>query len=419
MKAIIRPEKLSGRVEAIASKSSAHRLLICAALSDRPVSVTCKGISKDIEATCRCLEALGAKTVFDGNRINVTPIGEVSDTEYARLDCGESGSTLRFMLPVVAGLGRKALFEASGRLPERPLSPLYELLAENGCTLSEKGVFPFTVEGKSRGGDYMLPGNISSQYITGLLFMLPLVGGGTVTVTGEFESRSYVDMTVYALRKSGIDVTEKDNVYTVSEGRYSLRDCEAEGDWSNAAFWLSAGAIGKGVTVTGLDPESLQGDKETVEILRRFGAKITSAEKEITVRPAPLKGIRIDAKNIPDLVPVLSAVACGAEGETVIYNAARLRLKESDRLETTADMINRLGGKARQTDDGLIITGTAGLRGGEISSHNDQRIAMAAAVASNLCKDPVIIDGAEAKNKSYPAFFEDMRALGGNVREEE
>ena len=419
MKAIIRPKKLSGEVEAISSKSSAHRLLICAALSDSQVSISCRGISKDIEATCRCLEALGAKTVFDGNKITVTPIKDTTSDEYVLLDCGESGSTLRFMLPVTAGLGRKAIFKAEGRLPERPLSPLYELLEENGCTLSEKGKFPFTLEGKAMGGDYIIPGNISSQYITGLLLMLPLTGGGRITVTGEFESRSYVDMTVYAMRKSGINVTEKNNVYTVPEEKYSLKDCDAEGDWSNAAFWLSAGAVGNEVTVTGLNEDSLQGDKAVVEILERFGAKVVRSQNGITLSPAPMQGIKIDAKNIPDLVPVLSIVACGAEGETVIYNAARLRLKESDRLQTTADMINRLGGQAKETADGLIIVGTNGLKGGEISSHNDHRIAMAAAIASNICSAPVIIDGSEAKNKSYPAFFEDMKALGGDLTEEE
>ncbi len=417
MIATVSPVKLSGQVQAIASKSSAHRLLICAALSQEEVTIQCNGISKDIEATCRCLEVLGAKILLDEDKIRVTPIKKIPTEETAVLDCGESGSTLRFMLPVVAGLGRKAIFKASGRLPQRPLSPLYEILGHKGCTLSEKGIFPFTVEGKAMGGDYEIPGNVSSQYITGLLLMLPLVGGGSVKVTGEFESRSYVDMTVSAMRKSGVDVKEDNNLYTVPNSPYTLKDCHAEGDWSNAAFWLSAGALGNGVQMTGLDPESLQGDKEITSLLERFGAKV-KIDREISVSPAPMKGIKIDAKNIPDLVPVISVVACAAEGETVIYNASRLRLKESDRIATTVDLITSLGGNAKETDDGLIIRGTGGLNGGKVNSHNDHRIVMAAAVASNICKTPVIIDGAEAKNKSYPTFFTHMKTLGGNILED-
>jgi 3-phosphoshikimate 1-carboxyvinyltransferase len=416
MIAKVSPVKLSGQIQAIASKSSAHRLLICAALSDKDVTVNCNGTSEDIQATCRCLEALGAKILFEEDKIRVKPIPRIITDRPAVLDCGESGSTLRFMLPVVAGLGRKAIFKASGRLPQRPLSPLYEILGQKGCTLSEKGVFPFTVEGKACGGDYEISGNVSSQYITGLLLMLPLVGGGTVNVTGEFESRSYVDMTVSAMRKSGIEVRENNNLYTVPNSPYTLKDCHAEGDWSNAAFWLSSGALGNGIKMTGLDLDSLQGDKEITTLLERFGAKVEIGE-EISISPAPMKGIKIDAKNIPDLVPVLSVVACAAEGETVIYNASRLRLKESDRIATTIDLITSLGGKARETDDGLVISGTGGLYGGKVNSHNDHRIVMAAAVASNICKTPVIIEGAEAKNKSYPTFFTHMKTLGGNITE--
>ncbi len=417
MIAKVSPVKLSGQIQAIASKSSAHRLLICAALSNEEVTIRCNGLSEDIMATCRSLESLGAKILLSEDKIQITPIQKNITEEPAVLDCGESGSTLRFMLPVVAGLGRKAIFKASGRLPQRPLSPLYEILGQKGCTLSEKGVFPFTVEGKALGGDYEIPGNVSSQYITGLLLMLPLVGGGSVRVTGEFESRSYVDMTVSAMRKSGIDIKENDNLYTVPNSPYTLKDCHAEGDWSNAAFWLSSGALGNGIKMTGLDLDSLQGDKEITTLLERFGAKVEIGE-EISISPAPMKGIKIDAKNIPDLVPVLSVVACAAEGETVIYNASRLRLKESDRIATTIDLITSLGGKARETEDGLVISGTGGLCGGKVNSHNDHRIVMAAAVASNICKTPVIIEGAEAKNKSYPTFFTHMKTLGGNITED-
>ena len=390
----ITPTTLSGAIAAIPSKSAAHRLYICAALADAPTEISCQGTSKDIEATKRCLHAIqnGEKTLF----------------------CGESGSTLRFLLPVVAALGLEVDFKMEGRLPDRPLAPLDAQLTAHGVTLSRPVSHDLLhVSGKLTPGNYVLPGNVSSQYISGLLFALPLLEGkSTLTVTGKVESAPYIAMTLDALRQFGIRPQIDDNVYTISHTPYvSPGTASVEGDWSNAAFWLCAGAVGQSMTVTGLDPDSLQGDKAVFEILGQFGAAISREGGSYTVAPGPLQAMDIDAAAIPDLVPVLSVVAAAAQGTTRIYNAGRLRIKESDRIQTVHAMLTGLGADVEETPDGLLIHGGKKLTGGVVDSANDHRIAMAAAVASILCEGEVTVTGAEAVAKSYPKFWEDFFEL--------
>ncbi|MBQ9967095.1 MAG: 3-phosphoshikimate 1-carboxyvinyltransferase, partial [Oscillospiraceae bacterium] len=308
----ITPNPIRGTIPAIASKSMAHRLMICAALAKTPTEVICSTTSKDIEATRNCLAAMN-----EGK---------------SPLPCGESGSTLRFLLPVVAALGLETAFYMEGRLPDRPLAPLDEELRKHGAVLRKDGA-TLHVSGQLTAGDYTLPGNVSSQYISGLLFALPLLDApSTLTVTGTVESEPYIHMTLHALRQFGIHIIIEENVYHIPSVAYkSPGIAYVEGDWSNAAFWLCAGALTGPVTVTGLDARSLQGDKAVIEILERFGALCEQHGDSFTVSPAPLHGIEIDAAAIPDLVPILSVVAAKAEGTTRIYNASRLRLKESDR----------------------------------------------------------------------------------------
>ena len=330
------------------------------------------------------------------------------------LDCGESGSTLRFLLPVVGALGAKGHFKMHGRLPLRPLAPLDEELKKHGMFLKKQGDELY-FEGKLSAGAYLMPGNVSSQYISGLLFALPLLKGDSIlTVTGLLESRDYVLMTEEALAKAGIVFEKNGNTYRICGGRhYDMpKELAVEGDFSNAAFFLSIGALSyEGVTVTGLNTASLQGDRRIVEILEAFGAKVTVEGDSVNVRGGELAGITIDAALIPDLVPVLSVVAAGAKGETRIINAARLRLKESDRLKSTADLINGLGGKCEELEDGLVITGNGSLKGGTADTCNDHRIAMAAAVAACISEDKVILTDEKCVAKSYPGFFEDFGKL--------
>lgn len=411
------PMPLSGKIKAIASKSVAHRLLICAAFADRPTDILCEELNRDIEATAACLRALGAGMVRNGTLYHVTPIRALP--EHATLPCGESGSTLRFLVPVVAALGVSASFVMESRLPDRPLSPLREELEAHGVCLSAAGSNPLELSGKLIGSRFSIAGNVSSQFISGLLFALSLRAEPSVlTVVGKIESAPYLEITADALSLFSARPEQNGSVYTVSAcGKLiSPGTIAVEGDWSNASFALSAGAIGKHpVTVYGLNPHSHQGDRAMVSLLERFGAKIEEHDGSYTVFPSPLRGITVDASQIPDLVPILATVASVAKGETRIVGASRLRLKESDRLVAVSAMLNHLGASVAETEDGLIIQGKNTLAGGRISSFNDHRIAMSAAIASSVCVSPVIIEGAESAAKSYPGFWEDLNTLGAKA----
>ena len=421
------PGALAGGIEAIASKSEAHRLLICAALADGVTDIDCNTTSKDIDATAGCLRSLGAQVTRTARGFRVVPAREAA--ALAVLDCGESGSTLRFLLPVVAALGQGAELVGHGRLPERPLSPLYEELVAHGAELSAQGTSPLSVRGRIAGGRYEIAGNVSSQYVSGLLLAAPLVEGAVeVLVTEPVESLPYIDITCAALARFGVEVER--SKYDDGEKRGLLFKVPAGarlrargpvsvgGDWSNAAFWLAAGALSPtGVEVDGVDMRSTQGDRAVLGALALLGAGIARGAHSVAARPERLHGCRLDVRSCPDLVPPLAAVAALSEGETQVVGAARLRIKESDRLETVSRAIGALGGDVEQTEDGLVIRGVESLAGGEVDAANDHRIAMMAAVLATRAEGPTTIRGAECVAKSYPAFFEDFRALGGRCEE--
>ena len=331
--------------------------------------------------------------------------------------CGESGSTLRFLLPLMGALGHQAEFHMEGRLPQRPLSPLYEELEAHGCTLSPQGQVPLTIEGQLQPGTYRLPGNVSSQYISGLLFALPLLDGDSeILLTSTLESTPYVDMTIKTLSHFGIRIEKTSGGYAVrgNQTYAAPKEYMVEGDWSNACFFLAAGAITEGgVTVSGLNPDSLQGDKAILDILQEMGATVSTGPAGITVQPGEgLCGITIDASQIPDMVPILSVLGLVASGTTEIRNAGRLRIKESDRLSAITMTLTALGGQVEELPDGLRIKGGRRLTGATIDSHNDHRIAMMAAIASLICDGKVTIGHAEAVEKSYPDFFDILREAG-------
>ena len=438
MLARITPSPLKGTVPAIASKSMAHRLIICAALANGETHVTCNTTCADIEATVRCLTALGARieTVEDGFQVHPTmksvEFGLLKALAGGTLDCGESGSTLRFMLPVACALGADATFVGQGRLGTRPLSPLSDEIIAAGCDLQGLGGFPLKTSGRMRPGTFVLPGNVSSQYISGLLLAAPLLAQPScVQVTGLIESRPYINLTIQAMKAFGVEVNveripardgqpEVTN-FRVSSGSYRTPGSVAvEGDWSNAAFWLCAGAIGTDpITVEGVSLSSAQGDRNVLAALSRFGARIVRSTNAATVQSDKLAGFEMSAHDIPDLVPVISAVASLAQGRTFIRDCARLRIKESDRLATTTRELTALGAQVRIAGDDLIIKGVDAFTGGEVDSHNDHRIAMMAAIAASRATGEVVIHGAEAVNKSYPDFFDHYRLLGGKVTLEE
>ena len=468
MNVTITPSPLHGEIETISSKSHAHRVLIAMAIAaynkkkdisiSTPLSISqlnLRGTSLDIDATKTCLEQLYEET----------PV----------MDCIESGSTFRFLLPITMALKENAVFLGRGRLPDRPMSPLKEEMEKHGCNFissfvsgcstsaqntkidqtkssSQSSHEIFTVTGKMTSGDFTIPGNISSQFITGLLFALPLLKGNSrIIVTTPLESKGYVDMTLKVLDEFGVKIYIENagaefpcrQIYNINGGQvYKLRETNLsqiliEGDWSNAAFWLCAGALplnidthetdladltnsAKYITCQGLTLNSTQGDKKIVEIIQSFGGKITyirNLTNDIKICASELVANEVDVSNIPDLVPIISVLATFATGTTKITNAARVRLKECDRLSAMAICLNQLGGKVTELPEGLVIEGIGSktLSGGTVDSFNDHRIAMAMAIASCRCREPLTITNAQAVQKSYPGFWEDFEKLGGDI----
>ena len=378
----IPPRLLRGDIEIIPSKSQAHRLLICAAFADRPTQLHCPETNRDIEATADCLRSLGADILRTDDGYTVLPVKDIPT--QAKLNCCESGSTLRFLLPIVGALGVDGTFLMEGRLPQRPLSPLWEEMERMGCRLTRPTANSIRCTGKLQSGEYSINGSVSSQFITGLLFAHALMDGCTLTVTGTLESKPYVDMT-----KAALDLFRAPRFHSPGHIR-------VEGDWSNGAFWAAAQALGSPITLRGLDSASLQGDRAVVDILQTLAREMPT----------------ISVRDIPDLVPIL-AVAASAMHGAKFTDIRRLRLKESDRVATTMAMIHALGGKA-EADENTLTIFPATLRGGTVDSCNDHRIAMAAAIAATVCKGNVTILGGQCVEKSYPQFWEEYSRLGGN-----
>ena len=419
MNVICYPSVLRGTAAAIPSKSDAHRKLICAAMSDTPCVLPLHApFCDDIAATVRCLSALGAAFSQEADGLHVTP---VIRQERAALDCGESGSTLRFLLPAAMAVCGRITVTGQGRLPERPISELIAAMSVHGVRFDGEKL-PLTASGALTGGVYEIAGNISSQFLSGLLMALPRCETDSeIRLTTPLQSAAYVDMTLQTLREFGaqIDVSADENGllrYRIKGGGklHPPEELTVDGDWSNAAFWLAAGAISpdSDISLTGLSADSVQGDKAVCDILRRSGAEIADAGQTLRVSCGTMSAFDAEMDAIPDLLPVLAVYAACCSGETHFTKAERLRLKESDRLSATAALLHSLGGRADELPDGLTVYGGQ-LSGGTVTGMHDHRLVMAAAVAALRCKNPVKILGAEAVNKSYPAFFDDYRALGG------
>lgn len=391
----IQKSNISGTVQVPPSKSAAHRALICSFLAgDGNVSPLID--SKDMQAT------LGVISALRDNK----PIA----------DCIESGSTLRFMIPVAAALGKTVKFVGRGKLPERPIGDYLRLLPEHGVKCDCTGTLPLTVSGKLMPGRFEIAGNVSSQYITGLLLALPILDGDSeIVLTTELHSKPYVDMTVKVMADFGVKIEERGNSYFIPGNQiYQKRDYTVEADWSQAAFFMVAGALFGDVILTGLDVNSTQGDKKIADILKKFGADVTVNNDRVVVKKSQLHGIEINATDIPDMVPSLAVAGIYASGKTVITGAQRLRYKESDRIESIVYNLKKLGAEIEETADGMEIIGGQ-LHAANMKGFNDHRIVMAMTVAATGVDGLSTIDDAQSINKSYPDFFNDFNSIGGNA----
>ena len=388
------------------SKSLGHRAVICAALAGGGSVVENLGRSDDIDATLEGVKALGlAKFKLEGSTL--TGKGGFFPYGPRTVDCHESGSTLRFLLPLAAADGRRTVFTGHGRLLQRPLGVYEKIFSDQGVSFIQKEG-RVTVEGRLQSGVYVLPGNVSSQFVSGLLLALPLLGGDSeIHLSTSLESGPYVDLTLDVMRHFGAEAEAWDGGYR-AQGGYKPASYRVEADYSQAAFFLAAAALGRDVNVAGLGSESRQGDRAILGILREMGAEPVWRDGTVTVRSRRLSSVTVDAREIPDLVPPVAALCCFCEGTSRIVNAGRLRLKESDRLRTLRVELNKLGADIEEEEDFLSITGMERLKGGDADAWGDHRIAMALAVASIRCETPVRLTGWQCVSKSYPAFWQDF-----------
>ena len=405
---------LKGDISVCSSKSVAHRAIILGALSGRKIKIKDVDSSDDILATINALKAANVKIEYKNKEVDIDG-ADILKNSTCKVNANESGSTLRFLIPVFVALNNETEFWGEGRLPKRPLNDYFELFNSQGIAFERKEDYlPLKVKGSFKNHIFEIKGNTSSQFITGIMLAAVVMNEEiTIKITTALESKPYVDITCGVLRDFGHAVTFENNIIKVKKGECKIDEYKVEKDWSQAAFFLTGGAVSGNVSVKNMRMDSLQGDKKIVDILREFGAEIVTEDDVIKVEKSNLRGIKIDASEIPDLVPVLSVAGAVAEGETLIYNAGRLKLKESDRLYSVSKMLENLGIEVEMGEDYLKIKGTGKFFGGEIDSFNDHRIVMSAAIASLNSKKEVVINGYNAIRKSYPEFFSDYFKIGG------
>lgn len=412
----ITPRPLSGKVVIPPSKSAAHRAAVCAALALGVSELAPVQETKDMLATIRAARSLGTGTQLSGSRLKIR--GILKPPASAVIDCGESGSTLRFFVPVAAALGVNASFRGHGRLPQRPMNELVAVLEKHGVTVTKNGSEILGISGRLQAGVYEIGGSVSSQYITGLLFALPMLDGNSeIILTSQLESRGYVDMTVTVQKSFGVTVRETATGWKIKgKQKYIPQRFMVEGDYSGAAFWLGAAAVGGEIEVAGLNPDSKQGDKMILKLLSDAGADVRHGGNFVAMRHSMLKAFDTDVSQIPDLMPILAVTAAFSDGISRFYNAGRLRFKESDRLDSVAEGLRELGADVTTSPDEIVVASWRGLLGGGVvNSFGDHRIAMSMSIAASFCHNPSVILGVECVDKSYPDFYKDFAGLGGMV----
>lgn len=391
------PSKLKGEIVAPPSKSISHRAIICAMLSKKITKIKNIDYSKDILATINAIKSLGAKCEQVQNKLIIDGIKRTS--KQAKIFCDESGSTLRFLIGICGSIGVDTLFDGNESLRKRNIKNLLDCLQDNGLKVSNQGNLPFEIKGKLLGGDYYIKDNSTSQLISGLLMGLPILNGDSkIIIEKKISSKGYIDITIDVLRRFGVEIHQKDYGYFIKGNQeYNCNEFYIEGDYSNSAFYLVANKIGNQIKLNGLNQKTKQGDYEIVNIINKLN------EKNQT----------IDINQIPDLAPIIAVLLTQIKGEHKIINIDRLRIKESNRVSSTINMINSVGGKAFEKDNVIVIQGGLKLTGGTVDSFNDHRIAMAASIISTICENEVIIKNAQCVEKSYPVFFEKFKKLGG------
>lgn len=419
MDLVINPHPLQGEVFVPASKSIMHRALICAALAEGESVIRNAYISEDITATMDCLSQLGASFRVEGDTIYTKGIPDTATYEEERLfDCGESGSTVRFLIPIAAALGVPSVFTGRGKLPTRPLDLYQQVFADKGVHFDYHGLLPASLQGKLKPGRYEISGSVSSQFITGLLFALPLLSADSeLVILPPFFSKGYVEITLSCLKAFGITIIQQSETSYLIPGnqRYLPQHYTVESDYSQAAFFLVANCLGNRLTLKHFSDPSVQGDSAILSILKEVGCTATVQEGILTTLLTERKAFTVDAGDIPDLVPILCVLASFCHGESVISQVERLKIKESDRILSSLALIRALGGTIRYEaeNDRIVIQGDQTFTGGVVNSFNDHRIAMAAAIAATVCIGDVILQDAGCVKKSYPTFFEEYARLGG------
>ncbi len=428
MKIKIKPSTLNGTIEIPPSKSYSHRAVIAAALAEnkdnRKSKIDNLKFSVDITTTTDIMENWGAKINREESSLEIIGNGGKVVPKDKYVQCNESGSTIRFLIPIGITDENELIFDGKGKLVDRPLDSYYRIFDKQGIFYkNENGKLPLTVNGKLKAGNYEIDGNISSQFITGLLYALPLLDGDSkLTINKNLESKGYVDLTLEILKLAGIEIVNNNYKSFDIKGNqiYKPFDYTVEGDYSQVAFWIVAGIIsankGNEVKCLHVNKNSLQGDREIIEIVQRMGANLEIFDDYVLVRPSKTKGTVIDISQCPDIGPILTVLGALSEGETRIINGERLRIKESDRITSIKTELNKLGANVAEEGDSLIIQGVEGFTGGvTVNAWNDHRIAMSLAIASTRCEKEIILEEAESVRKSYPHFWDDFVKMGGEI----
>jgi 3-phosphoshikimate 1-carboxyvinyltransferase len=414
----IKKGKLNGIVNVPSSKSLTHRAIIAASLASGTSHIKNINKSKDIEATIKAMRQLGASIIESNNELTI--VGSYPLLKENVIDCNESGSTIRFLIPLALLQEKEVTFVGHNKLVDRPQDVYLDIFKEKGIEYhidSNTHYLPLRVKGPLKSGIYTLRGDVSSQFITGLLYTLPLLDGDSeIRITTKLESKSYIDLTIDVLKTFGVSVLYKDNTYYVKGNQeYKACDYTVEGDFSQAAFWLASDMLGSTVKLSNMNPDSLQGDKEILDDISLIGGKVVYENNLYYVIKDDMKNVDIDVSNTPDLGPILTCLLTQARGKSTLYNAERLRIKECDRITCVKEELLKLGLDIEETNDSIIINGKKDVNGGIVDSHNDHRLVMSFAILATISKNDVVITNANAITKSYPHFFDDFIKLGGNV----